>query len=146
MNQTLDQFVYLIWLAQLPASDSAGRAALLVALGAIPGALSRYYLTWLAAQRFGPAFPYGTLIVNLTGSVLIGFLSTLLQRLAAPLAPDLQALLMVGFLGAYTTFSTYILDASNLLQAGQTRRAWIYTWGSPVLGLLGVEVGRWVGG
>jgi CrcB protein len=115
------------------------RVSVLVALGAIPGALSRYYLTLLAAQWWGTAFPYGTFIINLTGSGLIGFLSTLFLKQVA--SPDLQALLIVGFLGAYTTFSTYALDTTNLLQTGNRKRAFFYWLGSPILGFLCVEMG-----
>ncbi|MGA7937312.1 MAG: fluoride efflux transporter CrcB, partial [Kovacikia sp.] len=104
-----------------------------------PGALSRYYLTLLAAQWFGAAFPYGTFFINLTGAGLIGFLSTLIAKQAG--STDLQALLLVGFLGSYTTFSTYALDTSNLLRTGSRKRALFYWLGSPILGFLGVELG-----
>uniref|UniRef100_A0A832H9T5 Fluoride-specific ion channel FluC n=1 Tax=Oscillatoriales cyanobacterium SpSt-402 TaxID=2282168 RepID=A0A832H9T5_9CYAN len=113
--------------------------AIFVALGAIPGALSRYYLTRLATQRFGASFPYGTFIINLTGSGLIGFLSTLMTKQL--ISTDLQALLIIGFLGAYTTFSTYALDTSNLFRTGSRKRALLYWLGSPILGFICVEVG-----
>lgn len=111
---------------------------MLVALGAIPGALSRYYVTLFAARWFGTTLPYGTLIINITGSGLIGFLATLLATQSVYV--DLQALLMIGFLGSYTTFSTYALDTSNLLRTGSRKRAFFYWLGSPTLGFLCVEL------
>lgn len=122
-----------------PVLAPAVHAPILVALGAIPGALSRYYLTLLAAQWFGITFPYGTFLINLTGSGLIGFLSTLIAKQVA--SADLQSLLIVGFLGSYTTFSTYALDTSNLLRTGSRKRAWFYWLGSPILGFFCVELG-----
>lgn len=112
---------------------------LLVAAGAIPGALSRYYLTLLAAQRLGTTFPYGTFVINLTGAGLIGFLATLIDQQAWSL--DGRSLLIVGFLGSYTTFSTYALDTSNLRRVGSHKHALVYGLGSPVLGLLCVALG-----
>ena len=117
-------------------------APLLISLGAIPGALSRYYLTLLCARWFGVAFPYGTLCINLTGAGLIGFFTTLSAKL--PHAPNLQWLVAVGFLGSYTTFSTYALDASNLLRTKSYKRALFYWWGSPVLGFFSVELGMFL--
>lgn len=114
-------------------------APLLVALGAIPGALSRYYLTVSAAQWLGTSFPYGTMIINLTGAALIGFLATLIEQRES--SPAWQALLLIGFLGSYTTFSTYALDTSNLLRTGNRKRALIYGLGSPIFGFLCVEIG-----
>ncbi len=119
--------------------ESAVHAPILVVLGAIPGALSRYYLTLLAAQWFGTTFPYGTFILNLTGSLFIGFFSTLVAKQVA--SADLQTLLIVGFLGSYTTFSTYALDTSNLLRTGSRKRALFYWLGSPMLGFFCVEMG-----
>lgn len=130
-------------LAQLPGSwliDPAIRAPIAISLGAIPGALSRYYLTLMAARWFGTTFPWGTLLINLTGAGLMGFFVTL----AAPWLsafPDLQWLVAVGFLGAYTTFSTYALDSANLLQTRRYTQALLYWWGSPILGFLSVQLG-----
>jgi CrcB protein len=110
-----------------------------IALGAIPGALSRYYLTLLYTQRFDGDFPFATLLINLSGAFGIGFLATVLQEMSAE--QWLNGLLTVGFLGAYTTFSTYALDFSNLLKLGNTKRALLYGLGSPIGGFLAVEMG-----
>ena len=110
-----------------------------IALGAIPGALSRYYLTRLCLQKLGGNFPFGTFLINLSGAFLIGFLATVLQAMNAD--RSLNGLVTIGFLGSYTTFSTYALDLANLLKFGNYQGALLYGVGSPVLGLLAVIVG-----
>lgn len=114
-----------------------------IALGAVPGALCRYYLTLACAQRWGSRFPLGTFWVNLSGSCLIGIGATILQSIspAAVLSEALSAALVIGFLGAYTTFSTYALDTVNLLRQKRPVAALLYGLGSPVSGLLGVALG-----
>lgn len=105
-----------------------------VALGAVPGALSRYYFTQWCTHRFGSTFPYGTFAVNLFGAFLMGFFTTLLQAKFA--AAQLNLLITVGFLGAYTTFSTYALDTFQLFRTNCPRLAWLYWLGSPLAGLV----------
>jgi fluoride exporter len=119
------------------------RAPILIGLGAIPGALSRYYLTLACVKWLGAKFPYGTFLINLTGSALIGFVAALIA-IPTIADPDLQWLVSVGFLGSYTTFSTYALDTSNLLQARKYKTALFYWLGSSVLGLLSVELGMFL--
>jgi CrcB protein len=122
------------------AIDPALQATIAVSLGAIPGALSRYYLTLHFAKQFGTTFPYGTLFVNVTGTATLGFFSTLMVQQSSYL-PGLQELITIGFLGAYTTFSTYALDTAKLLQARHYKNAMLYWWGSPALGFLSAELG-----
>jgi CrcB protein len=110
-----------------------------IALGAIPGALSRYYLTLICAQRFNGDFPFGTLLINLSGAFGMGFSATVLQKMSTE--QWLNGLITVGFLGAYTTFSTYALDFANLLKLGNFKRGLLYGLGSPVGGFLAVEMG-----
>ncbi|MGL5081696.1 MAG: fluoride efflux transporter CrcB [Microcoleaceae cyanobacterium] len=117
------------------------RIPIAISLGAIGGALSRYYLTVWFASRWGIAFPYGTFFINLTGCFAMGFFVTLVERLGGMISPDLRLLIAVGFLGAYTTFSTYELDAHNLVQAGHFRNAMFYWGGSAMLGFLGIQFG-----
>lgn len=110
-----------------------------IALGAIPGALSRYYLTIFSAKKIDSRFPYGTLIVNLSGSFFIGLASELLSGIGAP--QELKLFVLVGFLGSYTTFSTYELDADVLFEVGGSKPAFLYWLGSPILGAICVELG-----
>ena len=117
-----------------------------MSVGAVLGSLSRYYLTVLLARRFGTRFPYGTFVINLSGSLLMGFFATL--ALSQIVAPYLQLLIMTGFLGSYTTFSTYALDTANLARSRTRIVAFAYWAGSAVGGGLCLEVGigiaRWL--
>lgn len=118
---------------------------LLIAAGAVLGALSRYALTTWWARR-GGVFPWGTLIVNGSGAFLAGLLSVPLGQwgMASVLGQAVVAFVGVGFLGAYTTFSSYILETAQLRQRGLAL-AMGYGVGSPVLGLGTALAGRWVG-
>jgi fluoride exporter len=119
------------------------RAPLAISLGAVPGALGRYYLTQLCIAWFGPGLPVGTFVINLSGALLMGFFVTFtLERLLT--SPELRLLVAVGFLGSYTTFSTYALETRTLLQQGKLGLGLGYGIGSLVLGVLGVEVGSWL--
>jgi CrcB protein len=108
--------------------------ALLVGAGGFAGANARYFLgAWIGA-RLGVAFPAGTLVINVTGSLAIGVLLVLLvERLG--LDPAWRLLLVTGFLGGYTTFSAYTFEAIALLEAGNPGGATWYILGSNVLGL-----------
>jgi CrcB protein len=95
---------------------------LAIASGGAIGALLRYWTSTAVHARLGMGFPYGTLTVNLLGSLLIGFLYIwLLERMSA--GPALRAFLMIGLLGAFTTFSTFSMETLNLLESGQPGRA-----------------------
>ncbi|NJL45099.1 MAG: CrcB family protein, partial [Leptolyngbyaceae cyanobacterium SM2_3_12] len=85
---------------------------------------------------------YGTLLVNITGAVLIGFISVAAHQIGLPVA--LQKLMLVGFLGSYTTFSSYILDSANLFKRQKNLTGLMYWLGSPILGFLTVELGMFV--
>ncbi len=89
-----------------------------IGLGAVLGANARYFVSlWLAA-KLGPAFPYGTLTVNAAGSLLLGFLVAAGSHYFA-LSPQLRLLLFVGFLGSFTTFSTFAVESIDLWQNGR---------------------------
>ena len=92
---------------------------LLVMLGGSLGAASRYAVSLLTARLFGPQFPYGTMVVNLAGCFLIGLLFALADR-SRLLTPDVRLLLITGYLGALTTFSTISLETVNAGRAGLT--------------------------
>jgi fluoride exporter len=118
-------------------------AAIAISLGAIPGALSRYYLTLLFARWFGVAFPFGTLFINITGAIVMGFfVAYFLDRGIG--TPELRLLFTVGFLGSYTTFSTYALDTSLLVKSGSPHLAIAYWLGSAAVGYLGLEFGSFL--
>lgn len=109
---------------------------LLVALGGAAGSVARY-LTVLAGARLVPNFPAGVMVANIAGSFLIGVLFVTLSGPRAALSP----LLIAGFLGGYTTFSTFSLDALRLWEAGQAGAAAVYVLGSVVLSLGAVLAG-----
>jgi CrcB protein len=96
------------------------------------------------AERYGTAFPYGTLLINVTGSLIIGVLLTYLTD-RANISPNYRLLFVVGFLGAYTTFSTYTYDALTLIQNNDWPRALLYFGSTIVLGMAAVTVGMWIG-
>ena len=112
---------------------------IVISLGAIAGALSRYYLTLWFAQRFGIDFPYGTFFINLTGCFAMGFFATLALQRVDLISPEVRLLVAVGFLGSYTTFSTYGLDSVLLLR--RSAAAGFYWLGSAVLGIICVQLG-----
>jgi len=87
----------------------------------------------------GFGFPWGTLIVNVTGSFLIGFTVRYLD--AVSVTPEVRALLTIGFLGAFTTFSAYSLESLALVRGGDWGRAAIYSGGSVLLGVAAVGCG-----
>ncbi len=87
---------------------------LIIGLGAFLGANCRYVVGGWAAERFGSTFPYGTLIINVSGSFVIGFFLTLVGERFVPM-PNLRLFIAVGFLGAYTTFSTFAFESLALI-------------------------------
>lgn len=117
------------------------RESLAISLGAIPGALSRYYLTIFIKNILPIGFPYGTLLVNITGSFLMGIFIAVLSARILTVSPELILFITVGFLGAYTTFSTYELDSIKLLEQGNKQLMVLYWLGSPILGLISIQLG-----
>ena len=111
-----------------------------VALGGAAGASARYGLSGWVVDRLGAAFPFHTLLINVSGSLAIGALMVLLtERLVAD--PAWRLLLVVGFLGGYTTFSSYSFEALGLLAEGEWLPAAWYVLGSNGLGLLAAYAG-----
>lgn len=108
---------------------------LLVGVGGAAGALARYFVASLSYQRLGHDFPYGTLAVNVLGSLAIGFLYFwLINRFA--LDAELRALLIVGFLGAFTTFSAFSIESLVLLEQGAWLKSAVYL-GASFVGCVG---------
>lgn len=122
-------------------SDPNFRAPIAISLGAIAGALSRYYITLWMMQRFGTAFPYGTFLINITGCLAMGFFVTLTLERSLVLPPELRLMVTTGFLGAYTTFSTYGLETAALIRDRHYRFASLYGLGSVILGIVAVWLG-----
>jgi len=93
-----------------------------IALGAVVGASARYFLSTLIARDFASAFPYGTLLINITGSLALGFFLVFSTERAL-LDPRWRLLLAIGFCGSYTTFSSYAFESFALMEQGQ----WLLT-------------------
>ena len=117
---------------------------LIISLGAILGANARYWLGGWAADRFGTTFPYGTLIINVTGSLVLGFFITLVtDRFLVD--PRWRLLVAIGFLGAYTTFSTYTYESMNLILSGQVWLGLVDLFGCSILGAAAMLAGIFLG-
>ncbi len=111
-----------------------------VGIGGFLGANARYAMTRLVADRLGIAFPWGTFLVNLVGAFLIGVVLTLItERTVAD--PVWRQFVVIGFLGGYTTFSSYTFEAIALAERGDWGSAALYVLGSNILGLIACLVG-----
>ena len=110
---------------------------LLIALGGALGSIARYWVGATVTDRWGARFPYGTLAINLTACAAIGFVMTLLGKRAG-IGAGWRYLVPVGFVGAYSTFSTYEWETMSLLRAGGFSVAALYAVGSLILGLAAV--------
>lgn len=117
---------------------------LLVGLGGGLGSISRFGLSEFIYKIFGKSFPHGILIVNILGCLIIGALAAFFQKerlLEHFLTPHFRALLITGFLGGFTTFSSFSLDALTLLQKGEWSKAIIYIMLSVFISMIAVFVG-----
>jgi CrcB protein len=112
----------------------------LIALGGALGSVARYWVGSTVAGRMGTRFPYGTFAINLTACIVIGFSLTYLGK-RVELNPAWRYLIPVGFVGAYSTFSTYEWETLSTLRAGAFAVAALYALGSLVLGLAATWVG-----
>jgi len=122
-------------------------AVLLVAIGGGIGSVTRYLVGGWFASRFGPAFPYGTFVINVTGSFIIGlFLAFAQERVS--LSPYWRLFFAVGFLGGYTTFSSFEYESIRLLQDGEMLLGAVYMIGSVAAGGIaaigGITLGSWI--
>jgi CrcB protein len=116
------------------------RAIVAVALGAALGGVLRYVVGQLFLQRFGPGFPYGTLFINVTGSLCIGIVAELATTRGLGVTPLARVFLATGILGGYTTFSAFSLEGITLLAEG-VMPALIYAASSVGLGFFGAALG-----
>lgn len=112
----------------------------LIALGGALGSMARYWVGSTVGNRMGTKFPYGTFVINITACAIIGFSLTLLAK-RADLNPAWRFLIPVGFIGAYSTFSTYEWETLSTIRAGAFFLAALYAVSSLVLGLVAVWCG-----
>ena len=112
---------------------------IVIAVGGALGAVSRYLATGWVQAVTGSAFPWGTMAVNVAGSLALGFLVVWVQ--STSISAELRDLATVGFLGSFTTFSTFSHETAVMLRGGEWWRAGGYTAGSVALGLTAVVVG-----
>jgi len=113
-------------------------------IGGAVGTIARYFLAGTVYRFMGTSFPYGTLIVNVSGCFILGFLASLADKRFI-LNPDVRILLMIGFCGAFTTFSTLIFETDNLVRNGQAIRAFSNIFVSVILGFILFRVGSFLG-
>lgn len=111
-----------------------------LAIGGMAGTIARYALEGSVFRALGTGFPYGTLAVNILGCFILGFLASISEDKFL-LSPNLRLLLMIGFCGAFTTFSTFILETSNLIRDGETLRAFMNVLLSVVIGFIIFRIG-----
>ena len=117
---------------------------IIVGLGGFAGAVTRWLVDGAISERNPTAFPLGTLVINVTGSFLLGLLfAWVMERNVLP--PEVRAPLMIGFLGAYTTFSTFMLESWRLVEDGAWALALLNLGGSVLLGMVAVLGGLAVG-
>ena len=111
----------------------------LVGIGGAAGSLVRYSLGKFISEKSKANFPIGTFIINITGAILLGLISTI------GVSSNILLLLGDGFLGAYTTFSTFMYEGFNLFQEREKLNAFIYILGSLILGVVGYAIGNKLG-
>jgi CrcB protein len=119
-------------------------AYLWVALGGALGSVSRYWINGLVSDKIGAAFPWGTFVINVTGSLVIGIAGALAipeGRLDTPTRQFVTQFLMVGVCGGYTTFSSFSLQTLNLIRD----REWLYAGGNILLSVLLCMIAVWFG-
>lgn len=116
------------------------QSVLVIACGGALGALSRYGLGLLVSSKWNQSFPLGTFLINITGAFLLGFLNILfIEKLT--LSPLWRLGIGIGFLGAYTTFSTFSYEVIMLIEGGSWLMAGLYTALSIAVGFTGVALG-----
>jgi CrcB protein len=116
----------------------------MVGVGGFFGALTRYLLDRRVTQSTGGALPWGTFVINMTASFLVGLMFALIVERAA-LPAQLRAPLMIGFLGAYSTFSTLMLESWRLVEDGAWLIAMVNIGGSILVGMIALIAGVLVG-
>jgi CrcB protein len=117
-------------------------AYLWVAIGGALGSVGRYWVSGLVAERFGETFPWGTILINVTGSFIIGIFAAFTDPDGRLLAtPGFRQFFMIGICGGYTTFSSFSLQTLRLAQD----REWLYAGGNIILSVVLCLVAVWLG-
>ena len=116
----------------------------IVGIGGFMGSMLRFWVGTYIGQRMGTRFPYGTFLINVTGSFLIGFVMTVLTE-KTQLSPNWRYLIPIGFIGGYTTFSTFEFETLRAMQDGQFAISLLYVALSVLAGFLMVWMGVTVG-
>jgi CrcB protein len=111
-----------------------------VAVGSAFGGVARFAVSGFIQQRAGPGFPMGTLVINITGSFLLGFLMRYSLQ-SSFVSPEMRIMLTTGFCGGYTTFSTFTYETAGLMEDGAYGRAALYVGSSVIVGVLGMFLG-----
>lgn len=113
---------------------------IIVGIGGALGSITRYRLGRTVSARFSGVFPLATFLINITGAILLGMVSNI------GFSRNLYLLMADGFLGAYTTFSTFMYEGFNLFRDQEGKNAALYISGSLVLGIVGFLFGSWIAG
>lgn len=111
-----------------------------IGLGGALGAIARYTVGVWVYERVGTRFPYGTLVINVTGCFLMGLVLAILDA-HMELSPAWRYSIPIGFIGAYTTFSTFEYETLHAMQSGQAATAFLYFASSLLMGFVGVWLG-----
>ena len=117
----------------------------LVALGGAIGAALRHLSGMAALRLMGPGFPWGTLFVNVFGSLAMGLFIAWMVKRTGGTSQEIRLFFATGILGGFTTFSAFSLDIANLVERGAGGPAAAYLIGSVVLSILAVFIGLWIG-
>jgi CrcB protein len=133
-----------ITMTSVPSGYPPAMPLVLIGLGGFFGAISRYLIDGAVSDRTGGDFPWGTLVVNATGSFALGLLFAMATERAI-LPAGIRGPVMIGFIGSYTTFSTYMLESWGLIESGSYGAAVANIGGSIVIGLIAIAAGLFIG-
>ncbi|WP_420263674.1 fluoride efflux transporter CrcB [Candidatus Magnetominusculus dajiuhuensis] len=117
---------------------------LLIGIGGAVGAIARYALALWITGKWGRVFPLGTFVINISGSFLIGFVMSILAARNI-IDPQWRLLIVVGFLGGYTTFSAFEFETGTLLKQGESLAAMLYVALSVIVGFIALRIGDALG-